>query len=81
MEGQELRDGKERVRINLIEPLVKGGMVRKRGQKVEEHDKFLASLEARLAYMAEDRLQALAEVSSDMRAGRKRTSGPLKCRS
>lgn len=62
MEGQELREGKERVRMNLIEPLVKGGMVRKRGQKVEDHDKFLASLEARLAYMAEDRLQALAEV-------------------
>lgn len=72
MEGQELRDGKERVRMNLIDPLVGRGMVRKRGQKVEAHDKFLASLEARLAYMAEDRLQALAEVVE------RHASGPQK---
>ena len=62
MEGQELKDGKERVRVNLIDPLVSRGMVRKRGQKVEDHQKMLDSLEARLAYMAADRLSALAEV-------------------
>jgi hypothetical protein len=62
LEGQELKDGKARVRLHLIEPLVSGGMMRKRGQKVEEHERFLSSLEARLAYMAADRLQALAEV-------------------
>lgn len=62
MEGQKLRDGKERVRVNLIAPLVRRGMVRKRGQKVEDHQKMLNSLEARLAYMSTDRLEALAEV-------------------
>ena len=62
MEGQELRDGKERVRVNLIEPLVKGGMVRKRGTSVEEHQKMLDRLEARLSYMTADNLGALAEV-------------------
>ncbi len=62
MEGQKLRDGKGRVRVNLIDPLVNKGMVRKRGRSVEDHQKMLDGLEARLAYMAADRLAALAEV-------------------
>ena len=86
MEGQELKDGKARVRLHLIEPLVSGGMMRKRGQKVEEHERFLSSLEARLAYMAADRLQALAVIDLILqklpqRVGRRRTSGLPRCRS
>lgn len=76
MEGQELRDGKDRVRRNLIEPLVNRGMVRKRGQKVEDHQKMLASLEARLAYMATDRLAALAEVVERYAEGPKKNTWP-----
>ncbi|WP_298491567.1 hypothetical protein [uncultured Maritimibacter sp.] len=62
MEGQELREGKARVRAVLIDPLEAGGMQRRSGQKVEDHAAFLASLEARLAYMTEASLAALAEV-------------------
>ena len=76
MEGAELKEGKERVRQYLIDPLVSGGMVRKRGQKVEEHDKMLANLEARLAYMFEDRLKALAEVVERYAEGPKKNIWP-----
>lgn len=62
MEGQELRDGKARVRRCLIDPLMSKGMVRKRGHTIEDHEKLLASLEARLAYMVEEKLLALADV-------------------
>lgn len=76
MEGRELKDGKERVRVNLIDPLVSRGMVRKRGQKVEDHQKMLDSLEARLAYMAADRLAALAEVVERYAEGPKKNIWP-----
>lgn len=61
MEGQELKEGKERVRQYLIEPLERIGMVRKRRCSAEKHQAMLGSLEARLAYMSADRLQGLAE--------------------
>lgn len=76
MEGQELRDGKERVRVNLIAPLVASGMMRKRGRTVDEHDNFLASLTARLSYMTEDRLTALAEVVERYAEGPKKNIWP-----
>ena len=76
MEGQELKDGKERVRVNLIDPLVSRGMVRKRGRSVEDHQKMLDSLEARLAYMAADRLAALAEVVERYAEGPKKNIWP-----
>jgi len=62
MEGQELKAGKERVSDLLIKPLVKRGLVRKRSHSEAHHLDFLESLQARLAYMAADRLAALAEV-------------------
>lgn len=62
MEGEELRKGKERVRQLLIEPLEGQGMKRKRTVTVEDHARFLGSICARLAYMTEGNLQALAEV-------------------
>ena len=76
MEGQELKDGKERVRVNLIDPLVSRGMVRKRGRSVEDHQRMLDSLEARLAYMAADRLVALAEVVESYAEGKKKNIWP-----
>ena len=76
MEGQELKDGKERVRTHLIAPLVRRGMVRKRGRSVEDHQKMLDSLEARLAYMAADRLAALAEVVERYAEGPKKNIWP-----
>lgn len=76
MEGQELKDGKERVRVNLIDPLVSRGMVRKRGRSVEDHQKMLDSLEARLAYMDADRLAALVEVIERYAEGPKKNIWP-----
>lgn len=76
MEGDELRKGKERVRQILIEPLQQRGMVRKRGQKVEQVDRMLASLEARLAYMTADNLGALAEVVERYAEGPKKNVWP-----
>ncbi|PIE15164.1 MAG: hypothetical protein CSA68_07380 [Rhodobacterales bacterium] len=76
MEGQELKDGKERVRVNLIDPLVSRGMVRNRGQKVEGHQAMLDRLEARLAYMAADQLSALAEVVERYAGGAKKNVWP-----
>lgn len=61
MEGQELKDGKERVKLFLIDPLTTMGMVRKRGVKLEAHEDFLSRLMARLAYMDEEDLGALCE--------------------
>lgn len=76
MEGQDLKDGKQRVRKNLINPLVSRGMVRKRGRSVEEHDKMLVSLEARLSYMSEERLAVLAEVVERYADGPKKNIWP-----
>ena len=76
MEGQELKEGKQRVRDHLISPLQKSGLERKRSQKVESHLAFLDSLEARLAYMAEDRLKALAEVVERYAGGPKKNQWP-----
>lgn len=76
MEGQELRDGKNRVRLVLIDPLVSRGMVRKRGRSVEDHQKMLDSLAARLAYMDADRLAALAEVVERQAEGPRKNIWP-----
>jgi hypothetical protein len=62
MEGEELREGKARVAVCLIAPLMDAGMQRKRGVSLEAHDKAMASLCACLAHMSAENLQALAEV-------------------
>lgn len=76
MEGRELKDGKAQVRRCLIDPLIRKGLVRKRGQSLEEHEAFLASLEARLAYMFEDKLLALAEVCEVYAGGARKNTWP-----
>lgn len=76
MEGIELKEGKERVRQCLIDPLSQKGMVRKRSRSVDDHEVMLASLEARLAYMMEDRLMALAEVVERFAEGPKKNIWP-----
>ena len=76
MEGQDLKEGKERVRQNLIAPLERVGMVRKRGTSVEKHDAFLARLQARLSYMTADRLQDLVEVIERYAEGPKKNQWP-----
>ena len=77
MEGEDLRDGKARVRRVLIDPLVDRGMVRKRGVTVEDHDRFLDGLAARLAYMSEANLSALSEVVVIYAEGPKKNQWPV----
>ena len=76
MEGQALKEGKERVRLNLIDPLVERGMARKRGWTAADHQAMLESLAARLAYMDDDRLLALAEVVERYAEGPKKNIWP-----
>jgi len=76
MEGQELKEGKVRVRSLLIDPLERRGLERRRGVRLEDHQAFLANLEARLAYMQPDKLMALAEVVERHATGKLKTHWP-----
>ena len=63
MDRQALKDGKDRVRVILLEPLTEVLRLR-RPRKVSEaqHEAGLVELQARLAYMADADLVALREV-------------------
>lgn len=76
MEGEVLRQGKERVERILTGPLEMMGMGRKRGVKVEDHAAMLDRLRARLAYMGEDELAALREVVERYATGRDLNTWP-----
>ncbi|TCL09146.1 hypothetical protein BXY66_1190 [Shimia isoporae] len=69
MEGQALKDGKDRVRDLLIKPLLELGMVRKRNVSESKHQAFLDGPMARLAYMKADRLEALRETVANCATG------------
>ena len=62
MEGEALKEGKDRVRQALIEPLIRAGMVRRSGATLPDHAAMMDRLEARLAYMSPEMLLALAEI-------------------
>lgn len=76
MEGQALKEGKARVKDLLTDHLTAQGMVRKRGVSVEDHAAFLASVEARLAYMKADKLSALAEICQRYAGGKTKDVWP-----
>lgn len=76
MEGDELKAGKERVRVHLIEPLVREGMRRKRGVTVDDHRAFLDRLAALLSYMRADALDMLARRVRMMGGGKKKDIWP-----
>lgn len=76
MEGDELREGKARVRKCLLEPLEQRGMVRKRSRTEAMHQAMLESLEARLAYMTDENLLALAEVIERAAGGKSKNIWP-----
>jgi hypothetical protein len=59
-EAEARAAGRARVREHLIAPLA--GLARHRGQSVEAHDKEMAKLAERLAYMRETALKGLAEL-------------------
>ncbi|SIO36693.1 hypothetical protein SAMN05444722_1700 [Rhodovulum sp. ES.010] len=76
MEGEALREGKARVRAWLVEPLEARGMVRRARVTLAEHEGALDRLAARLAYMTEDGLAALAEVVERHAEGKARNVWP-----
>ena len=61
MEGQKLKEGKARVRAQLIDPLVRKGIVRKCGVTVADLQATMDSVQGRLAYVTPQNLEALAE--------------------
>lgn len=56
----ECKSGRAAVRLHLLEPLA--GLVRRRGVSAVDHDRMLARLVERLAYMDAAHLAGLAEV-------------------
>lgn len=58
-EQEKIESGRARVRRVLVGPLEAGGMVRKRGVKLEDHDKRIDALCGRLEYMSERGLEGL----------------------
>nr|WP_321509452.1 hypothetical protein [uncultured Celeribacter sp.] len=57
---QQPESGRGRVRRLLITPLEAGGMQRKRGRSVADHEKMLTRLADKLGYMSDRGLQGLA---------------------
>lgn len=60
MEGQREESRQARVKRLLIEPLNEGGMGRKRGVSIANHDAAMGKAIKRLAYMSENGLKGLA---------------------
>jgi len=76
MEGAALREGRERVKTHLIDPLVQKGMQRKQGWTVDHEVAFLDRLQNYLAYMTADNLKGLAETVERMAAGKQKDRWP-----
>lgn len=70
MEGEALRDGKARVKIYLIDPLVKKGMQRKQGWTLEQEAELFESLQNYLAYLSQKDLEGLADTIERFAAGK-----------
>lgn len=72
----ELRAGKALVRAQLIDPLLKAGMVRRSGQTVAECEQMFAELEAKLSYMSAESLRALREFCIRRAGGKHKNTWP-----
>lgn len=70
MEGEALRQGRNRVQEHLIAPLEARGMRRKRSMTEADHAALLDRLRSRLAYMDIRHLQSLAEQVEAMAGGK-----------
>lgn len=77
MEGQELRDGRKRVKDHLIDPLNRKGMIRNRNTSVSDHEQMLTDLQNFLAYMTIENLAALEEVVERNAEGRNKNLWPV----
>ena len=76
MEGIELREGRERVELLLIAPLIARGMTRPANMRASALDEMLERLRGVLAYMAADKLEALAEIVARRAGGKARDRWP-----
>lgn len=76
MDSEALKEGKERVRQTLVQPLTARGMQRASGVTVAVHEAQMDALAARLAYMTADNLLALAEVVEMNATGKARNRWP-----
>jgi hypothetical protein len=76
MEGEELRKGKERVRVRLLDRLELIGMKRAKGMTIVKTEAMFERLECFLAYMPCEMLDALAEVVERNAVGTLRNQWP-----
>ena len=76
MEGEELRQGKDRVQVHLLDRLDAIGMQRGKGMTVAKAEAMFERLQCFLAYMPSDVLDALAEVVERNAAGILRNTWP-----
>ena len=76
MEGEELKQGRERVRLYLIRPLKDAGMERLNSWKAERETDMLNNLQNRLAYMTVANLEALREVVAHNATGKTKDRWP-----
>jgi len=67
---------RQRVAEMLIEPLEAEGMVRQRGVKVEDHEKWLENLKSRLAYLEPVNLRAVRHSIARAAGGKRRNRWP-----
>lgn len=77
MDMAEQAAGEKRVRGALIDPLMRRGLMRPAGMKVEAFEAMLAELCAKLAYMSDLNLAALEEDAATMAGGKDKDRFPV----
>lgn len=77
MDVSEQKAGEKRVRERLVGELEKRGLMRPSGMTVVQFDAMVADLCAKLAYMSELNLDALAEVAAGKAGGSSRDRFPI----
>lgn len=76
MDSDALKAGKDRVQQILIAPLAARGMKRAASATLAQHEAAMEGLAARLAYMSDQNLAALAEVVESHGQGKNRDRWP-----
>lgn len=76
MDNAEQAAGEKRVRGVLIDPLMRRGLMRPAGMKVEMFDAMLDEICAKLAYMSDLNLAALVEDAATMAGGKEKDRFP-----
>ncbi|WP_417714214.1 hypothetical protein [Pseudophaeobacter arcticus] len=77
MGSADLKEAKKRVRVHLVEPLLRLGLRRPTGMTVKQFDEMTDELCGRLSYMTALNLDALAEQASVRPGGRDGSRFPI----